>query len=200
MEIWEQYTWTLVKNIAWNCVKGQIICVQRPPVINTCLPVYFSGNKLNKDLKHYLSQRFQKSSADHELQQTIRENLYRHAVPCESFVLLWSSSFLHPLLSGLFRYRMCLVSRDSLYERAGTETSSVLYYCSCLGSHGNPAVVPVHCVHRAHFRMGMIDDMKMSRHIECVYDHHFWLGFYILYWTFSCKMPCLLSIQMLDMI
>uniref|UniRef100_A0A672NAY2 Membrane-associated guanylate kinase, WW and PDZ domain-containing protein 1-like n=1 Tax=Sinocyclocheilus grahami TaxID=75366 RepID=A0A672NAY2_SINGR len=40
------------------------------------------GNKLNKDLKHYLSQRFQKSSADYELQQTIRDNLYRHAVPC----------------------------------------------------------------------------------------------------------------------
>ncbi|KAF3855939.1 hypothetical protein F7725_016662 [Dissostichus mawsoni] len=40
------------------------------------------GSKLNKDLKHYLSQRFQKSSADHELQQTIRDNLYRHAVPC----------------------------------------------------------------------------------------------------------------------
>ncbi|KAI4826375.1 hypothetical protein KUCAC02_029823, partial [Chaenocephalus aceratus] len=39
-------------------------------------------SKLNKDLKHYLSQRFQKSSADHELQQTIRDNLYRHAVPC----------------------------------------------------------------------------------------------------------------------
>ncbi|XP_037534545.1 membrane-associated guanylate kinase, WW and PDZ domain-containing protein 1b [Nematolebias whitei] len=40
------------------------------------------GTKLNKDLKHYLTQRFQKSSADHELQQTIRENLYHHAVPC----------------------------------------------------------------------------------------------------------------------
>ncbi|XP_073771901.1 membrane-associated guanylate kinase, WW and PDZ domain-containing protein 1b isoform X9 [Danio rerio] len=40
------------------------------------------GHKLNKDLKHYLSQRFQKSSADYELQQTIRDNLYRHAVPC----------------------------------------------------------------------------------------------------------------------
>ncbi|XP_077582961.1 membrane-associated guanylate kinase, WW and PDZ domain-containing protein 1b isoform X4 [Stigmatopora nigra] len=40
------------------------------------------GNKLTKDLKHYLSQRFQKSSADHELQQIIRDNLYRHAVPC----------------------------------------------------------------------------------------------------------------------
>ncbi|XP_051957324.1 membrane-associated guanylate kinase, WW and PDZ domain-containing protein 1-like isoform X4 [Xyrauchen texanus] len=40
------------------------------------------GNKLNKDLKHYLSQRFQKSSPDHELQQTIRDNLYHHAVPC----------------------------------------------------------------------------------------------------------------------
>uniref|UniRef100_A0AAQ4PE89 Membrane-associated guanylate kinase, WW and PDZ domain-containing protein 1 n=1 Tax=Gasterosteus aculeatus aculeatus TaxID=481459 RepID=A0AAQ4PE89_GASAC len=42
------------------------------------------ARKLNKDLKHYLSQRFQKSSPDHELQQTIRDNLYRHAVPCES--------------------------------------------------------------------------------------------------------------------
>ncbi|XP_066526206.1 membrane-associated guanylate kinase, WW and PDZ domain-containing protein 1b isoform X2 [Hoplias malabaricus] len=40
------------------------------------------GNKLNKDLKHYLSQRFQKSSEDHKLQQIIRDNLYRHAVPC----------------------------------------------------------------------------------------------------------------------
>ncbi|XP_067359598.1 membrane-associated guanylate kinase, WW and PDZ domain-containing protein 1b isoform X4 [Channa argus] len=40
------------------------------------------GSKLNKDLKNYLSQRFQKSSPDYELQQTIRDNLYRHAVPC----------------------------------------------------------------------------------------------------------------------
>uniref|UniRef100_A0A3Q1DBD1 Membrane associated guanylate kinase, WW and PDZ domain containing 1a n=1 Tax=Amphiprion ocellaris TaxID=80972 RepID=A0A3Q1DBD1_AMPOC len=40
------------------------------------------GHKLNKDLKHYLSLRFQKSSPDHELQKTIRANLYRHAVPC----------------------------------------------------------------------------------------------------------------------
>ncbi|XP_072238769.1 membrane-associated guanylate kinase, WW and PDZ domain-containing protein 1b isoform X3 [Leuresthes tenuis] len=40
------------------------------------------GTKLNKDLKHYLSLRFQKSSPDHELQQTIRNNLYHHAVPC----------------------------------------------------------------------------------------------------------------------
>uniref|UniRef100_A0A8C6UG26 Membrane associated guanylate kinase, WW and PDZ domain containing 1 n=1 Tax=Neogobius melanostomus TaxID=47308 RepID=A0A8C6UG26_9GOBI len=43
------------------------------------------GNKLNKDLKHYLSLRFQKSSPDHELQQTIRDNLYRHAVPCKYY-------------------------------------------------------------------------------------------------------------------
>uniref|UniRef100_A0A8C6TS23 Membrane associated guanylate kinase, WW and PDZ domain containing 1a n=1 Tax=Neogobius melanostomus TaxID=47308 RepID=A0A8C6TS23_9GOBI len=40
------------------------------------------GNKLNKDLKRYLSLRFQKSSPDHELQKIIRANLYRHAVPC----------------------------------------------------------------------------------------------------------------------
>ncbi|XP_076023070.1 membrane-associated guanylate kinase, WW and PDZ domain-containing protein 1-like isoform X2 [Genypterus blacodes] len=40
------------------------------------------GNRLSKELKHYLSMRFQKSSPDHELQKTIRANLYRHAVPC----------------------------------------------------------------------------------------------------------------------
>ncbi|KAM5231393.1 membrane-associated guanylate kinase, WW and PDZ domain-containing protein 1 isoform 42-T42 [Hipposideros larvatus] len=40
------------------------------------------GGKLTKDLRHFLSQRFQKGSPDHELQQTIRDNLYRHAVPC----------------------------------------------------------------------------------------------------------------------
>ncbi|XP_019736179.1 membrane-associated guanylate kinase, WW and PDZ domain-containing protein 1-like isoform X3 [Hippocampus comes] len=46
------------------------------------LKVVRPGNKLNKDLKHYLSQRFQKSSPDHQLQQIIRDNLYHHAVPC----------------------------------------------------------------------------------------------------------------------
>ncbi|KAM8758647.1 membrane-associated guanylate kinase, WW and PDZ domain-containing protein 1 isoform 4-T4 [Rhynchonycteris naso] len=40
------------------------------------------GGKLNKDLRHFLTQRFQKGSPDHELQQTIRDNLYHHAVPC----------------------------------------------------------------------------------------------------------------------
>ncbi|KAM4883028.1 membrane-associated guanylate kinase, WW and PDZ domain-containing protein 1 isoform 10-T10 [Thomomys bottae] len=40
------------------------------------------GGKLSKDLRHFLNQRFQKGSPDHELQQTIRDNLYRHAVPC----------------------------------------------------------------------------------------------------------------------
>lgn len=54
-------------------------CIEWP-----CLSLCFSGNKLTKDLKHYLSQRFQKSSEDYKLQQTIRDNLYRHAVPCES--------------------------------------------------------------------------------------------------------------------
>ncbi|GCB73523.1 hypothetical protein scyTo_0002603 [Scyliorhinus torazame] len=43
---------------------------------------FIAGSKLNKDLRHYLSQRFQKGSPDHELQQTIRDNLYRHAMPC----------------------------------------------------------------------------------------------------------------------
>nr|XP_015823720.2 membrane-associated guanylate kinase, WW and PDZ domain-containing protein 1 isoform X3 [Nothobranchius furzeri] len=56
-------------------------------VINCCkgpvkLKTVRQGHKLNKDLKHFLSLRFQKSSPDHELQKTIRANLYRHAVPC----------------------------------------------------------------------------------------------------------------------
>ncbi|KAL0978548.1 hypothetical protein UPYG_G00171980 [Umbra pygmaea] len=56
-------------------------------IITNCKdPIRFKtvrqGNKLNKDLKHFLSQRFQKSSPDYVLQQTIRDNLYRHAVPC----------------------------------------------------------------------------------------------------------------------
>uniref|UniRef100_A0A8C3RNF6 Membrane-associated guanylate kinase, WW and PDZ domain-containing protein 1 n=1 Tax=Chelydra serpentina TaxID=8475 RepID=A0A8C3RNF6_CHESE len=48
--------------------------------LNSCF--LFAGSRLNKDLRHYLNQRFQKGSPDHELQQTIRDNLYRHAVPC----------------------------------------------------------------------------------------------------------------------
>ncbi|XP_062978113.1 membrane-associated guanylate kinase, WW and PDZ domain-containing protein 1 isoform X5 [Elgaria multicarinata webbii] len=56
-------------------------------VIRSCKdPIVFKavrqGSRLNKDLRHYLNQRFQKGSPDHELQQTIRDNLYRHAVPC----------------------------------------------------------------------------------------------------------------------
>uniref|UniRef100_A0A3P9PQ33 Membrane-associated guanylate kinase, WW and PDZ domain-containing protein 1 n=1 Tax=Poecilia reticulata TaxID=8081 RepID=A0A3P9PQ33_POERE len=56
-------------------------------VINCCkgpvrLKTVRQGHKLNKDLKHFLSLRFQKTSPDHDLQKTIRANLYRHAVPC----------------------------------------------------------------------------------------------------------------------
>lgn len=55
------------------------------PIVDVfCLFYVFpAGGKLNKDLRHFLSQRFQKGSPDHELQQTIRDNLYRHAVPCK---------------------------------------------------------------------------------------------------------------------
>ncbi|XP_019746570.1 membrane-associated guanylate kinase, WW and PDZ domain-containing protein 1 isoform X4 [Hippocampus comes] len=55
-----------------------ITCTKGPIILKTVR----QGNKLNKDLKHYLSLRFQKASPDHELQKTIRANLYRHAVPC----------------------------------------------------------------------------------------------------------------------
>ncbi|XP_078717224.1 membrane-associated guanylate kinase, WW and PDZ domain-containing protein 2-like isoform X2 [Lampetra fluviatilis] len=40
------------------------------------------GGALTKDLRLYLNQRFQKGSVDHELQQTIRDNLYLRTVPC----------------------------------------------------------------------------------------------------------------------
>ncbi|XP_072181833.1 membrane-associated guanylate kinase, WW and PDZ domain-containing protein 1-like [Diadema setosum] len=41
-----------------------------------------SGQNLPKDLRRYLSLRMPKGSPDHELQQTIRENLYVRTVPC----------------------------------------------------------------------------------------------------------------------
>lgn len=41
------------------------------------------GGVIDKDLRHYLSLRFQKGSVDHELQQIIRDNLYLRTVPCE---------------------------------------------------------------------------------------------------------------------
>lgn len=66
-----------------------------------------AGSKLNKDLKHYLSQRFQKSSPDHELQQTIRDNLYRHAVPCE-----YTTVSLSPHCHSIFS---CFISLSLLY-------------------------------------------------------------------------------------
>ncbi|XP_014858072.1 PREDICTED: membrane-associated guanylate kinase, WW and PDZ domain-containing protein 2 isoform X3 [Poecilia mexicana] len=40
------------------------------------------GGVIDKDLRRYLSLRFQKGSVDHELQQIIRDNLYLRTVPC----------------------------------------------------------------------------------------------------------------------
>ncbi|XP_036959504.1 membrane-associated guanylate kinase, WW and PDZ domain-containing protein 1-like isoform X3 [Acanthopagrus latus] len=59
-------------------ILGVIECCKGPVRLKTVR----QGHRLNKDLKHYLSLRFQKSSPDHELQKIIRANLYRHAVPC----------------------------------------------------------------------------------------------------------------------
>ncbi|XP_060759805.1 membrane-associated guanylate kinase, WW and PDZ domain-containing protein 2a isoform X4 [Neoarius graeffei] len=41
-----------------------------------------TGGVVDKDLRLYLSLRFQKGSLDHELQQIIRDNLYLRTVPC----------------------------------------------------------------------------------------------------------------------
>ena len=42
--------------------------------------VFFSGS-LTRDLRQYLNTRFQKGSVDHELQNTIRDNVYLRTVP-----------------------------------------------------------------------------------------------------------------------
>ncbi|XP_013409201.1 membrane-associated guanylate kinase, WW and PDZ domain-containing protein 2, partial [Lingula anatina] len=52
-------------------------------------PVMFKtvhAGLLPKDLRQYLSTRFQKGSVDHDLQQTIRDNLYLRTVPCTTRV------------------------------------------------------------------------------------------------------------------
>lgn len=43
----------------------------------------FIGIGLTKDLRQFLDARFQKGSIDHDLQQTIRDNLYMRTVPCK---------------------------------------------------------------------------------------------------------------------
>lgn len=89
-----------------NCIQVKLSCCRSLCfVCFICfIPYTFfcsAGNKLNKDLKRYLSQRFQKSSPDHELQQTIRDNLYRHAVPCKysNILISFTPNFLCPLSS-----------------------------------------------------------------------------------------------------
>ncbi|KAK1790601.1 hypothetical protein P4O66_014470 [Electrophorus voltai] len=48
------------------------------------------GPFVDKDLRRYLSLRFQKGSLDHELQQNIRDNLYLRTVPSFSIACRWS--------------------------------------------------------------------------------------------------------------
>ncbi|XP_043089277.1 membrane-associated guanylate kinase, WW and PDZ domain-containing protein 1-like [Puntigrus tetrazona] len=40
-----------------------------------------AGGRLKKDLSYFLSQRFQKGSADQRLQESIRNNLHRYSAP-----------------------------------------------------------------------------------------------------------------------
>ncbi|XP_029107857.1 membrane-associated guanylate kinase, WW and PDZ domain-containing protein 2-like isoform X7 [Scleropages formosus] len=51
----------------------------REPVRLKCVR---QGGVIDKDLRHYLNLRFPKGSVDHDLQQTIRDNLYLRTVPC----------------------------------------------------------------------------------------------------------------------
>lgn len=44
---------------------------------------FSAGDQITRDLQKYLSTRFDKTSIDSDLQQTIRENLYNRTVPCK---------------------------------------------------------------------------------------------------------------------
>ncbi|CAF3358587.1 unnamed protein product [Rotaria sp. Silwood1] len=59
-----------------------------PPALGSATtnsnPIFeeLQGRGLTKDLRQFLDARFQKGSIDHDLQQTIRDNLYMRTVPC----------------------------------------------------------------------------------------------------------------------
>ncbi len=72
-----------------------------------CLP--FTA-VLTKDLRIYLNTRFQKNSLDHDLQQTIRDNLYMRTVPCK---LLFT--FL-PKLKIICRQRMSKIPVNGWWD------------------------------------------------------------------------------------
>ncbi|XP_068109909.1 membrane-associated guanylate kinase, WW and PDZ domain-containing protein 1 isoform X3 [Hyperolius riggenbachi] len=93
------------------------------------------GSRLNKDLRHYLNQRFQKASPDHELQQIIRDNLYRHAVPCTT----------RPPREGEIPgvdYQFLTVQEFRALEQSGTLLEVGTYEGNCYGTP-KPPIHPV---------------------------------------------------------
>ncbi|GCC49475.1 hypothetical protein chiPu_0033891, partial [Chiloscyllium punctatum] len=49
-------------------------------------------SQLNSDLRHFLKHAFAKGSADFELQECIRQNLYIRAVPCKYSARWWGGT------------------------------------------------------------------------------------------------------------
>ena len=47
--------------------------------------MFIPGIGITRDLRKYLATRFPRGSIDHDLQQTIRDNLYMRTVPCKYF-------------------------------------------------------------------------------------------------------------------
>ena len=61
---------------------AQVACSSSSKVVSYYFFICIPG-LLPKDLRQYLASRFPKGSIDHDLQQTIRDNLYLRTVPCE---------------------------------------------------------------------------------------------------------------------
>ncbi|EMP30112.1 Membrane-associated guanylate kinase, WW and PDZ domain-containing protein 1 [Chelonia mydas] len=83
-------------------------------------------SRLNKDLRHYLNQRFQKGSPDHELQQTIRDNLYRHAVPFTLIKAQTANPLFVMVHSCDFEWTTHLTSSDALDQRIQNKPNDIL--------------------------------------------------------------------------
>ncbi|CAF0851499.1 unnamed protein product [Adineta steineri] len=59
-----------------------LICPALGATTANANPIFDELQGLTKDLRQFLDARFQKGSIDHDLQQTIRDNLYMRTVPC----------------------------------------------------------------------------------------------------------------------
>lgn len=93
---------------------------------------------MTKDLRQYLNTRFLKGSADHDLQNTIRDNLYLRTVPCTT----------RPKREGEVDgvdYTFLSLEEFLTLERSGNLLESGIYEGNHYGTPKPPRESPLHC-------------------------------------------------------